>query len=117
MKKINVFKLLIAIAIITLFSSAEAIAGDKTAEISLPSIQCGMCERTIEKALNKVDGIVDVNVDVENKKATVTYDDTKADLPAIEKAITSAGYDANDKKADETAYKKLNSCCKLPEDR
>lgn len=117
MKTINIFKLFIAVMVIFSFIAGKSFAGNKTVEISLPTIQCGMCERTIEKAINKIDGIVDINIDVENKKATVTYDDTKTDLTAIEKAMTSAGYDANDTKANAEAYKKLNNCCKLPKDR
>jgi copper chaperone CopZ len=84
----------------------------KTAEISLPSVQCGMCQRTIEKALEKIEGILTADVDIENKKAVITYDDSKTNLSEIERTITMAGYDANDKTAEPNAYEKLHDCCK-----
>jgi len=92
-------------------------AGEKTVEISLPTVQCPTCEKTIKKALNKVDGFMNIEIDLETKKATVTYDDSKTDLSKIEDGIAGAGYDANDKKADQTAYSNLNSCCKVPKEK
>lgn len=103
----------LVIIIALVIANGQLIASENTTEISLPTIQCGMCVRTIEKALNKVDGIINIGVNVENKKATVTYDDTKTDLSKIETAISKAGYDANNLKADEKAYEKLNECCKV----
>ena len=97
--------------------NGDLLAGEKTAELKLSTIQCGMCVRTIEKALDKLGGVTNIDIDVENKKATVTFDDTKTDLPKIEDAITMAGYCVNDKLSDPGAYEKLHNCCKLPKDR
>lgn len=83
----------------------------------MSTIQCGSCVRTIEKALDKLGGVTNIDIDVENKKAIVTFDDTKTDLSKIEDAITMAGYGVNDKVSDQSAYEKLNNCCKLPKDR
>lgn len=101
----------------TLLLNGFLLAGEKTVEISLPTIQCGTCVKTIGKALNKLEGFTNIDIDIENHKATVTFDDTKTDLSKIEDAISGAGYDANDKKADQTAYSNLHACCKLPKDR
>lgn len=93
---------------------------DKNAEhveIKLPSMQCNICKKNIEKAVNKVPGTIDVKVDKNGKVAHVNFDKTKTDLSKIENAITMAGYDANDKKADPTAYQNLDDCCKLPKDQ
>lgn len=120
MKKTQVFKKsspIFVMVLATLLFTGQLLAGEKTAQISLPSIQCGSCVRTIEKALDKVDGIKNIDIDVENKKAVVTYDDSKTDLSKIEDGIAGAGYDANEKKADQTAYSNLHICCKLPKDR
>jgi len=84
------------------------------ADIKLSTMQCGMCKSTIENGLSKVDGIVKVNVDVETKVGHVTYKASMVDLPGIEKAIASLGYDANDTKSDPEAYSKLDACCKIP---
>lgn len=94
-------------------ASAKSVYDSKTTEISLPTVQCNMCRKTIEKALNKTKGIISSEVDIENKKAIVTYDDSKIDIAKIEKVITSAGYDANERKANAKAYEKLPDCCKI----
>jgi periplasmic mercuric ion binding protein len=95
-------------------------SGDKNTEhatVKLPTMQCSICKKNIEKAVNKVPGTIDVKVDRDEKVAHVNYDKSKTDLSRIEKAITMAGYDANDKKADPDAYQKLDDCCKLPKDQ
>ena len=112
----NIINLKLAILFIFL-ANGFVQAAEKTVEISLPTIQCGSCIRTIDKALDKIGGVVNTDIDVENKKALITYDDTKTDVAKIEDAISSAGYDANEKKADPVAYNKLHTCCKLPKDR
>lgn len=93
---------------------------DKNAEhvtVKLPTMQCSICKKNIEKAVNKVPGTIDVKVDKNEKVAHINYDKSKTDLSKIENAITMAGYDANDKKADPTAYQELDDCCKLPKDQ
>lgn len=87
------------------------------AMVKLPTVQCEICKKNLTKALKKVDGVETFNIDIENKAVKVKFDKTKADVTKIENAITAAGYDANDKKADAKAYNKLDDCCKLPQDR
>jgi len=87
------------------------------AMIKVSSMQCGTCKKNIETAVKEVDGIIDVNVDKKEKIAHINFDKSKTDITKIENAITSAGYDANDKKADPEAYKELDDCCKLPKDQ
>ena len=102
------------ILISAVISKAKSISDDKTVDISLPSIQCGTCVSTIKKALNKVEGIDEFNIDLKNKNVTVSFDDSLTSIDKIESAIIFAGYDANDKPADADAYNNLNSCCKKP---
>ena len=86
-------------------------------EIKLPTMQCNVCKGTIETAVNNVDGVNHVNVIVNDKIAKVKFDKIKTELTEIENAITSAGYQANDKPADSEAYNSLPGCCKLPKDQ
>ena len=95
-------------------SEVKTTASDEKATIQLPTIQCDQCKKNITNALKKVDGINDFNIDVDGKVMTVAYDKTKLDLAKVENAVTAAGYDANDKKADPVAYEKLDACCKVP---
>lgn len=97
-------------------SSQENISEEKI-DINLPSMQCGTCKENIETAVKKLNGVESIKVVVKEKTARVNYDKSKTDLVKIESAITAAGYDANDKKADQKAYKDLDDCCKLPKDR
>lgn len=117
--KAKIFKRLTLIFIFLVFISinlnANPIVNEKTVVISLPSIQCGMCVKTIKKALGKVEGIIETKVDLENKSASITFDDSKTSVEKLVEAITTAGYDANDKPANSEAYEKLSSCCKKPE--
>ena len=85
--------------------------------INLPSMQCGTCKKNIETAVKKLDGIESINVDRKEKVAHINFDNSKVDLTKIEAAITAAGYDANDRKADPKGYEALDDCCKLPKDR
>jgi copper chaperone CopZ len=87
-------------------------SGNEKTVISLPTIICESCVTRVEKALKKIDGVVEYKVDLDGKSATVTYDSDKTNVAVLETAITSAGYDANDKKADEKAYDRLPGCCK-----
>ena len=66
-----------------------------TAEIELPllGMTCANCAATIERTLNKVDGVVEATVNYANERATVRYAPgatTRADLVA---AVRKAGYD------------------------
>jgi len=85
--------------------------------IRIPTAQCDICKENITYALKRVKGIQTLNVDVDSKIVNVSFDNSVTTLNKIERAITSAGYDANNKKADPDAYDKLENCCKLPKDR
>ena len=91
-------------------------AGSKGMEmVKLPSMQCDICKKNIEKAVGKVEGVSVVKVDKNKKIAHVEFDKSKTDLSKIEDAITAAGYDANNKKKDMKAYDNLDECCKVPD--
>lgn len=85
--------------------------------IKIPSAQCDICKGKITKALKNVNGVKTFEVDIDNKIVHLNFDKNVTDLSKIEKAITLAGYDANNKKADPEAYSKLDDCCKKPEDK
>jgi periplasmic mercuric ion binding protein len=113
----NLIKVKTALIILAVFAIAfnisETYAGNKKTAVNTPTIQCGTCKRNITNALKKVDGVINVKVDLSTKIVTVKYDDTKTNVGAIEDAISAAGYDANDKKADPVAYENLDECCKV----
>ena len=85
--------------------------GIKTETIKLPTLQCGMCEETIESKMKEMKGIKSFDVDLEKLSATVEYDSDVLTTTKIEKAIAAIGYDANDTRANRSAQRKLDKCC------
>lgn len=81
--------------------------------ISLPSMVCSKCANTIQKAVYHVDGVKDVDIDVDKKMAAITYVPYQTNIETIERAINEAGYDANNTKRDSSAYEGLEKCCKI----
>lgn len=100
-----------SLIVVTACSTAET----RTAKINVPTAQCMMCANNIEKALKKVDGVSEVAVDMDVKVVSVTYDATRTEVAALEKAITGAGYQANQAASDSAVYAKLPDCCKVPQ--
>ena len=68
---------------------------------------CGMCKKTIEKAVNKVEGVANATWDVDKKKIDVSFDDAKTDEMAIHNAIAASGYDTEKVSGNEEAYSNL----------
>jgi copper chaperone CopZ len=87
----------------------------QTTEITLNSIVCNMCVTKVKKVLNSITGVIQSEVSFDQKKAFVLLNTSSTDVDKIENMITSAGYDANNKKADEEAYNNLPECCKKVE--
>lgn len=85
-------------------------AGDKEVTFK-SSINCDMCKSKIEKDLPLTKGVKKVNVDVDKKTITVTYNDTKTDQTKLKKAISKIGYDADEVVADQKAHDRLAKCC------
>ena len=106
MKRIST--LLALLFVMTLSLRAEE---PTTVTVALPTLQCGMCKKTIETKVTGLEGLQSITVDVETKIATVVFNPHVTNLEAIETAISKAGYDANETKADVRAQKKLHGCC------
>ncbi len=107
-------KLITLSLILGLMIGCSGEAENKTAEIALNTIQCGMCTDKIASGLGKLDGVVKVDVDLEKKIGKVVYKAGVIDLGVIEKVIAAIGYDANDTPAEPKAYSGLDMCCKVP---
>lgn len=63
---------------------------------------CATCATTIERSVARLDGTLDVKVNLAKETASVEYDPTKLKLTEIEKAVKDAGYDVI---SDKTALK------------
>lgn len=73
---------------------------------------CGICERTIEKAGSEKK-IARVDWSIATKMATLIYDSTKTSRSEILQRIALAGYDNEAFVAPDEVYAKLPACCQF----
>lgn len=85
MKKLVAGLILAALAV-------PATAATKTVTLSVPGMNCATCPITVRKALDKVDAVTKVEVNLEKRTAVVTFDDTRTNLEALTRATGDAGY-------------------------
>ena len=93
-----------------LMGTATVFAASKTEKFKVYG-NCGMCEKTIEKAALSVDGVSTAHWNKETKQMEVTFNDAKTDVHKVHMAIAKAGYDTDMHKATDEAYEALPSCC------
>ncbi len=65
---------------------------DRHVVLNVPDISCNHCKMAIEKALADVEGVGDVEVEVEAKTVGLRYDAARTDLDAVERVMTDEGY-------------------------
>lgn len=94
MKQLLMFVLLMS-SMVTI-----AWADSRTVKLSVPSMNCAMCPITVRKALEKVEGVTQANVDYETKSAVVVYDDQKTSVSLLTKATQDAGYPSTEIKQE-----------------
>src|SRR5665213_721756 len=63
--------------------------------LSIEGMHCASCASRIEKQLKSVPGVQFVSVNLASNKAYVQTEDHQTDLPALEKAVQTAGYTAH----------------------
>lgn len=74
----------------------EKLSSNKTIKQTFPikGMHCASCVRVIERALRKVDGVEDCNVNIATEQATVTYDGKKVTKENLASAVSNVGYKA-----------------------
>ncbi len=104
-------KKLVAICLLSAGSlfSIQSFAANRTDTVKVLG-NCESCKARIEKAA-KIAGATQADWSEETGLLTVTYDDAKINLLAIEKQIASVGHDTRHLKASTAAYTHLHSCC------
>ncbi len=75
-------------------SSKSSSSSQKKVALSLLGMHCASCANIIERALKKVPGVQQANVNYASEKATVLFDENQAQLPQLIQAIKGAGYGA-----------------------
>ena len=64
-----------------------------TVELPITGMTCANCANTVERALKKVEGVVDAAVNFASEKATVTYVPGAVSTAELAAAVRRAGYD------------------------
>ena len=64
-----------------------------TTTVTAPDITCNGCANAIKNAFGRVDGVGDVDVDVESKRVTVSHDEN-VDKGKIIDILDNAGFPA-----------------------
>ena len=72
--------------------ASSAFAAERTVTLAVQNMYCAACPHTVRASLKAVPGVERVVVSLQQKTATVTYDDAKADVKALTSATTNAGY-------------------------
>lgn len=68
--------------------------------IPIGGMTCASCASSVEKAVNQLDGIDSVKVNIATEKANITYNQNIVQLAEIKKAIEQAGYKVLEMKKD-----------------
>ena len=66
-------------------------AKSHTLEVPVKGMDCAECTQHVQHALTKLPGVESVNVLLSSEKAIIQLDPDKVDMPAIRKAVASAG--------------------------
>lgn len=73
---------------------------------------CETCGKNFQANLLKIKGLKMYELDEKKMTITVYFNPQKTSLENIKTSISKLGYDADDVKADVTAYEQLDGCCK-----
>ena len=61
--------------------------------IKVEGMSCGHCEMRVKKAVEAIEGVRKVEVNLRNKHVIVEYDERKANLKKIKAAVKEVGYE------------------------
>jgi mercuric ion binding protein len=75
---------------------------------------CGMCEKTIEAALD-TKGILKADFSLSNNMLTVTYKPKKISESKLHQLLNEVGYDTEKSTCTAEQYARVHGCCKYRE--
>lgn len=90
-------KSLMALVLVTV-SVPSLAATPQTAVLDVQNMTCSLCPVIVRKALEKVPGVSQAQIDFLKKTATVTFDADKATAAGLVKATTEAGFPSSVRK-------------------
>lgn len=66
----------------------------QTRIINIEGMTCEGCVKSVHDAVSKIAGVESIEVSLEDKRATATFEDSKTTAQSIASAIEEAGFDA-----------------------
>lgn len=84
----------LAVLVAIQLSTNIATAAERTVTLNVANATCELCGPIIKRALNRVPGVLDVQVTETDQAAIakVRFDDSRADTTALIAATTNAGF-------------------------
>ena len=65
-------------------------------KLNVTGMTCNHCVKSVQEALQDVDGVRSARVDLDGGRATVDYDDGKTNPRELSAAVADAGYQAQE---------------------
>jgi len=67
-------------------------APPQTATLAVEKMTCGTCPVVVKKALTRVPGVTNTNINIDKKTATVVFDLDKTTIAQLTQATAEAGF-------------------------
>lgn len=64
--------------------------------LTVNGMSCSHCVNAVKKAVGSLNGVDNVDVELEGKKATIEYDSSLVSIQQIQETIEDQGYDVTD---------------------
>jgi len=94
MNRIITFVLFLIVASFTLVDVNASNGENLQATFNVEKMTCATCPITVRKAIQRVDGVKEVNVDIDSNTATVIYDPSLTDTKKIAASCSHVGFPA-----------------------
>ena len=65
----------------------------ETIQLNIEGMTCGGCVKSVTNVLQPIPGVSSVEVSLEQKRATVTFDPAQCNPAQFKTAVEDAGYD------------------------
>ena len=72
----------------------------KKETLKIIGMTCAACANSSERAVKKLDGVVEANVNFATEKLNVSFDESKVTVQSIKDAVAKAGYQAQEESID-----------------
>ena len=72
--------------------SSPLLAAEKTVKLSVPGMTCASCPYIVKESISMIDGVKKVDATMQDRSATVIYDDEVTNLKEIKEATKNVGY-------------------------